>query len=79
MEMKRPVVEKLLEMMRLRNGCAAFAGEHEVENDGSRLVIRWKNGEDYAELKSDLKSRHFTARFSDKPAGSSPSYREISG
>lgn len=78
-EMKRPVVKKLLELMRARNRSSAFDGEHEVKSDGSKLAICWKNGGEYAELKCDLKSRHFTALFSDKQEGSSPLVREISG
>ena len=78
-EMKRPVVKKLLELMRARNRSSAFDGEHEVKSDGSKLAIHWKNGEEYAELKCDLKSRHFTALFSGKQEGSSPLFHEISG
>lgn len=77
-ELKRPIVEKLLKLMRLRNQCSAFEGKHEVENNGSELAIRWSNGEEHAELKCNLKTHHFTALFSCKPEGSSPLYYEIS-
>ena len=58
-EMERPVVKKLLELMRFRNESRAFDGIHSVENSGSKLKIRWENGTHFAELNCDLKSYEY--------------------
>lgn len=60
-EVKRPVVEKLCEMIRWRNTNEAFNGQmiiHETESD-NLLHLEWLNGNSSAVLKADLKTFHF--------------------
>jgi sucrose phosphorylase len=54
---ERPVVKRLLELVRLRNTHPAFEGSLEVETDGgSTLCLRWKHGEASCWLEVDLAS-----------------------
>ncbi|WP_333647338.1 glycosidase [Lacrimispora sp.] len=52
------VVKKQLEMLRFRNSFPAFGfdSEMEIQGDGSRLEISWKNSGYEARLKADLKT-----------------------
>jgi sucrose phosphorylase len=53
--LRRPVVQRLLELVRLRNTHPAFDGELEVEADSrSALCLRWRNGQAACELRVDL-------------------------
>ena len=50
-----PVVQKLVELIRLRNGHSAFAGKARVElPDNQRLVIAWENRDHWAKLDVDF-------------------------
>lgn len=50
-EFKRPVVQKMNRLMKLRNAHPAFDGEFILlDTDEYSLGIRWVNGEEYAEL-----------------------------
>jgi sucrose phosphorylase len=54
-ELARPVVQRLIELIRLRNAHAAFDGEFSVEpSDDTRLHMRWVNGPAVAELRVDF-------------------------
>ena len=56
--MRRPVVRRLLELVRLRAGHLAFLGEPEVTQEGaSALSIAWRNGPHRARLTGDLAAR----------------------
>jgi sucrose phosphorylase len=63
-EIERPVVRKLLHMMKFRNETEAFAGEFilkDAENaDNHKLVIERRNGKDIAVLEADFERREFT-------------------
>jgi len=49
------VVQKLVELIRLRNDHAAFAGKACVElPDNQRLVIAWENRDHWAKLDVDF-------------------------
>lgn len=60
-EQKRPVVQKLKELMILRNTHPAFSldGTIEIQTDGDRLIITRKYGSDSITLKSDLTTYRF--------------------
>lgn len=65
-EAKRPVVARLLDMMRLRNTHPAFNGSLEIaDTDDSRLVLTRRNGDETAVLDADLKSRTFTLTYTE--------------
>lgn len=57
-ELQRPVVQRLLELIRLRNSHPAFNGRFESVDAGPHaLCLRWTNGEHRAELQLDLAQR----------------------
>jgi sucrose phosphorylase len=64
-----PVVATLLELIRLRNSHAAFAGQFALaESPDAVIDLRWENGGDFARLYVDL--RDFTHRLEySTPAG----------
>lgn len=54
----RPVVQRLLDLIRLRNSHPAFGGRFEVlPSEAHQLCLRWQHGEDRAELRVDLRQR----------------------
>ena len=59
-EVKRPVVQKLLKLMKFRNETAAFDGEFIVDptEDGTLQITR-TTGTDTAVLKADFKTCKF--------------------
>jgi len=55
--LQRPVVARLLELIRLRNTHPAFGGSFSViDAADEHLVMRWQQGAAFAELKADLRS-----------------------
>lgn len=52
--LERPVVRRLLDLIRLRNAHPAFEGELVVDVDGPDLRMRWQNGPAEAALQIDL-------------------------
>ena len=51
----RPVVRRLVELIRLRNEHPAFDGALEVaSNDAGQLGLRWRNGDAVCSLEADL-------------------------
>lgn len=53
----RPVVQRILDLIRLRNSHPAFTGSLEVSSDGpSSLQMRWHRDDDRCELHVDLAS-----------------------
>lgn len=64
-EVNRPVVQKLLALMRFRNSHPAFDGEFILEDcDDNRLIIRRQNGSEYAVLKADFSESRFVIEYS---------------
>jgi sucrose phosphorylase len=52
---QKPVVQKLIGLIRLRNTHPAFAGQFELQNSSAqRLQMRWQQGADWAELQVDF-------------------------
>ena len=56
---KRPVVEKLRDLMKFRNSCKAFDGECVCESKGDQLRIERSNGQVKAILEADLTTYEF--------------------
>ena len=56
---KRPVVEKLRDLMKFRNSCEAFDGECICESEGDQLRIERNNGKVKAILEANLKTYEF--------------------
>ena len=63
-ETERPVVQKLLRLLRLRNDCPAFGGSFSLAptEEPWRLRLRWRNGAHTAELDADLRAAAFAIR-----------------
>ena len=64
--MQRPVVQRLMAMIRQRNTHPAFHGEFDVvPGDGdATLTLRWRRGTDEARLEADFATRAFALHFS---------------
>ena len=59
-EVERPVVKRLLALLRFRNTCQAFDGEFSVAAGGpGELALIWKNGGETAELHAHFKDGGF--------------------
>ncbi len=56
----RPVVGRVIDLVRLRNTHPAFGGALEVDADGSRLRLTWRAGPSRCALEVDLASGHHT-------------------
>jgi sucrose phosphorylase len=55
--LQKPVVRRLLKLIRFRNECQAFQGDFEVlETDDRQLGLSWKKGEEKCRLRVDLDS-----------------------
>ncbi len=55
--LQRPVVARLLDLIRLRNSHPAFAGQFSVANTADeQLLMRWQHGSETAELQADLRT-----------------------
>ena len=64
MELKRPVVQKILKLMRFRNECPAFSGETETSSNGSVLTIKRVSAGYIAELTADMKAHTCSITYS---------------
>ena len=60
--MKKPVVQKQLELLRLRNTNPAFGFDSklDINQDGSVLTMTWQNGDNKISLKADFATYDFT-------------------
>ncbi len=64
--LKKPVVARLLQLIRLRNGHPAFGGRFALaDSDDSTLALRWQHGEHAAELRIHLRDHSHRLVFSD--------------
>lgn len=64
--LKRLVVLKQLELLRLRNTLNAFSGKVSFpETSREQLNIIWRNGEDYAQLEANLETHTFSIRYTE--------------
>jgi len=63
-ELKRPVVQQLMQLIRLRNQCGAFDGEFSVLPTLDRcLSLHWQQGTDEARLTLDFDDLSHTVEF----------------
>ncbi|MBE5843719.1 MAG: glycosidase [Butyrivibrio sp.] len=60
--MKKPVVQKQLELLRLRNTNPAFGFDSklDIDQDGSVLTMTWQNGDNKISLKADFATYEYT-------------------
>ncbi len=58
--LRRPVVQALLRLIRFRNAHPAFGGDCHLEGGGSALTMTWTSGEDLARLEADVAAGHGT-------------------
>jgi sucrose phosphorylase len=66
----RPVVQRLLQLIRLRNGHPAFGGSFSVQDsDDATLHLRWQQASHHAELRVDLRDLSHRLAFSDGAGG----------
>ncbi len=66
----KPVVRRLMDLMRLRNSHTAFAGEAQIEMPNARrLSIMWKQAEHWATLDVDLHEMRALVTYSNPGAG----------
>lgn len=55
--LKKPVVQRLMRLIRFRNECGAFDGKPEIsQTNGSGLSIRWSNHAEVCELRVELEA-----------------------
>ncbi|HSW56798.1 MAG TPA: sucrose phosphorylase [Dehalococcoidales bacterium] len=62
-EVRRPVVQKLLKLLRFRNECPAFDGEFTVSADGPVLTLSRFSGGHSAELRADMSACRCSIRY----------------
>lgn len=69
--LERPVVQKQLELLRMRNTFPAFGSESRMEADweGSRLTIRWEKGGYTASLQADFDTCEYLVEWFDPNVG----------
>lgn len=59
-DVKRPVVQRLFELMKFRNECTAFDGSYELLPSPDHIVhIRWHKGQSSAELYADVAAKTY--------------------
>jgi sucrose phosphorylase len=69
-EINRPVIQRLMKLMKFRNRCDAFNGEMTVERTAEGVIaISWTNGESMARLKGDLSRYTTTIEYRDASTG----------
>jgi len=72
-DLERPVVERLLQLVRLRNSHPAFDGTLTVETEGrSRLRLSWRSGASCCTLDTDLATGRSIIDVDGRDAGSAP-------
>ena len=65
-ELERPVVRRLVELIRLRNKHSAFAGNFEMEaRSNSELALKWVNGAEWAHLVVNFEIGRGELRYTD--------------
>lgn len=68
-EVERPVVQKLFNILKFRNSNPAFDGDIQIEQlDENNVVIAWKNLLNEAKLEANLLTKAFTISQKEKLA-----------
>lgn len=57
--LERPVVKRLVDLLRLRADHPAFGGEFSLAGEGSRLDLAWRSADAYVRLDVDLAARTY--------------------
>jgi sucrose phosphorylase len=60
--LRRPVVQRILELIRLRNTHPAFDGSMSVDRDGSRMAMTWTHGSVALRLDVDVATGTYEIR-----------------
>jgi sucrose phosphorylase len=69
-QLKRPVVQSLLALLRLRNAHSAFHGTfHAAATAADRMTLAWNNGSAFARLEVDLTDMHAVVTCSREDTG----------
>lgn len=69
-EVKRPVVQRLFQLIRFRNSYSAFNGEFYVkESPEHQLILGWNDGQARCELKADFETMTSVVEFTDSNTG----------
>jgi sucrose phosphorylase len=64
--LKKEVVLKQLDMLRLRNTCKAFSGTLEFgQTSENELNLIWRNGAELAQLKANLTTHEFSIQYTE--------------
>ncbi len=64
--LQRPVVVRLLQLIRLRNQHPAFGGQFTLQGSDTQVLgLHWQLGEHVAELQADFAAQRMSLRFSD--------------
>jgi len=71
-EVERPVVRRLLALLRFRSNCPAVSGSFEAQADGSVLTIRRSEGTFEAILKADVLRHSFSIVYTDEAGDPQP-------
>ena len=65
-DLQRPVVRRLMEMVRLRNDLTVFAGSFSIEDSRrDELALRWDHADAWAVLRVDMRRGRATIEYSD--------------
>ena len=64
-EIKRPVIQSLLKLMKFRNDYKVFDGEMEIVDTNSKndLIVKWFDENNYAILEANLKTYDFKIKY----------------
>jgi sucrose phosphorylase len=64
-QLRRPVVQALLRLIRLRNSHPAFAGSFSADGRGAHLTMRWDHGPEHVVLAADVATAAATVTWSE--------------
>lgn len=72
---QKPVVQRLMQLIRFRNQHPAFAGDFQIEKqDEHSLILTWRSGKQYCTLEANLPAGRAVITYSD-PSGQTQIYQ----